>query len=103
LKDKERRIKTNLTVSRILRFNLRLRGYSIWSGIFIAHHIKEDLKLLGVWAPHSLEAVKYSTKAFKTELQKKPKTTLEVLKMPAVLGYKELGGLVRPKATGLRT
>jgi hypothetical protein len=27
------------------------------------------------------------------EFQKKPKTTSEVLEMPAVLGYEELGGL----------
>jgi hypothetical protein len=36
---------------------------------------------------------KYSKKIFKTEFQKKPKTTSEVLKMPGVLGYEELGGL----------
>jgi hypothetical protein len=36
---------------------------------------------------------KYSKKNFKMEFQKKPKTTLEVLEMPAVLGYEELGGL----------
>ena len=32
-KDKKRRLKTNLTLSLILRFNLRLGGYSIWSAI----------------------------------------------------------------------
>jgi hypothetical protein len=36
---------------------------------------------------------KYSKKTFKTEFQKKSKTTSEVLEMPAVLGYEELGGL----------
>jgi hypothetical protein len=36
---------------------------------------------------------KYSKKTFKTEFQKKPKTTSEVLEMPAVLDYEELGGL----------
>jgi hypothetical protein len=36
---------------------------------------------------------KYSKQTFKMEFQKKPKTTSEVLKMPAVLGYEELGGL----------
>jgi hypothetical protein len=36
---------------------------------------------------------KYSKKTFKTEFQKKPKTTSEVLEMPAVLRYEELGGL----------
>jgi hypothetical protein len=47
LEDTERRFKINLTLRLILRFNLRLGGYSIWSAIFIASHIKEDLKLLG--------------------------------------------------------
>jgi hypothetical protein len=36
---------------------------------------------------------KYSKKNFKTELQKKPKTTSKVLEEPAVLNYEELGGL----------
>jgi hypothetical protein len=39
---------------------------------------------------------KYSKKNFKTELQKKPKTTSEVLEEPAVLNYEELGGLSDP-------
>jgi hypothetical protein len=42
---------------------------------------------------------KYSKKNFKTEPQKKPKTTSKVLKEPAVLSYEELGGLSDP---GLR-
>jgi hypothetical protein len=42
---------------------------------------------------------KYSKKNFKTELQMKPKTILEVLEEPAVLSYEELGGLSNP---GLR-
>jgi hypothetical protein len=46
-KIKTGRFKTNLTLSLILRFNLRLRGYYIWSAIFIAPYIKEDSKLLG--------------------------------------------------------
>jgi hypothetical protein len=36
---------------------------------------------------------KYSKKTFKMEFQKKPKTTSEILEMPAVLGYEELEGL----------
>jgi hypothetical protein len=36
---------------------------------------------------------KYLKKNFKTELQKKPKTTSEVLEEPAVRSYEELGGL----------
>jgi hypothetical protein len=42
---------------------------------------------------------KYLKKNFKTELQKKPETTLKVLEKPAVLNYEELGGLSDP---GLR-
>jgi hypothetical protein len=42
---------------------------------------------------------KYSKKNFRTELRKKPKTTLKVLEKPAELSYEELGGLSDP---GLR-
>jgi hypothetical protein len=42
---------------------------------------------------------KYSKKNFKKELQKKPKTTSEVLEKPAVLSYEDLRGLSDP---GLR-
>jgi hypothetical protein len=43
---------------------------------------------------------KYSKKNFKTELQKKSKTTSKVLKKPAVLSYEELGGLSDPRLWG---
>jgi hypothetical protein len=43
-----------------------------------------------------MQPSKYSKKDFKTELQKKPKTTSKVLGKPAVLSYKELGGLSDP-------
>jgi hypothetical protein len=39
---------------------------------------------------------KYSKKDFKMKLQKKSKTVSEVLDRPAVLSYKELGGLSDP-------
>jgi hypothetical protein len=42
--DKSERFKTNLTLILILRFNLRLEDYSMWSVSFIASYIKEDLK-----------------------------------------------------------
>jgi hypothetical protein len=38
----------------------------------------------------------YSKKEFKMELQKKLKTASKVLDNPAVLSYKELGGLSDP-------
>jgi hypothetical protein len=43
-----------------------------------------------------MQSRKYSKKNFRTELQKKPKTTLKVLEKPAVLSYEELGGLSDP-------
>jgi hypothetical protein len=44
LEDKDGRFKTNLTLSLILRFNLRLEGYFIWSASLIAPRTKEDFK-----------------------------------------------------------
>jgi hypothetical protein len=81
-----------VTLSLILRFNLRLGGYSIWSAIF--HRTPNQRSNSG--HEHlitSMQPGKYSKKNFKTELQKKPKTTLEVLEEPTVLSYEELGGL----------
>jgi hypothetical protein len=43
LEDKDQRLKIKLTLSLILRVNLSLEGYSIWSASLIASHIKEDL------------------------------------------------------------
>jgi hypothetical protein len=43
---------------------------------------------------------KYSKKNFKTELQEKPKSASKVLEKPAVLSYKELGGLSDPRLRG---
>jgi hypothetical protein len=87
-----------VTLSLIIRFNLRLGGYSIWSAIF--HRTPYQRSNSG--HEHliaSMQPRKYSKKNFKTELQKKPKTTSEVLEEPAVLNYEELGGL---SDTGLR-
>jgi hypothetical protein len=44
-----------------------------------------------------MQPKKYSKKNFKTELQKKPKTTSKVLEEPAVLSYEELEGLSDPR------
>jgi hypothetical protein len=43
LEDKDRSLKIKLTLNLILRVNLRLGGYSIWSASLIAPHIKEGL------------------------------------------------------------
>jgi hypothetical protein len=42
LEDKDRRLNTKLTLRLILRVNLRLEGYSIWSASSIAPCIKEE-------------------------------------------------------------
>jgi hypothetical protein len=44
-----------------------------------------------------MQPSKYSKKNFKTKLQKKSKTTSKVFDKPAVLSYKELGGLSDPE------
>jgi hypothetical protein len=44
-----------------------------------------------------MQPSKYSKKDFKTELQKRPKTTSKVLEKPAILSYEELGGLSDPE------
>jgi hypothetical protein len=66
-KDKKRRFKTNVALSLTLRFNLRLRGYSIWSAIF--HRTPYQRNHLG--HEHlitSMQPRKYSKKNFKMEL-----------------------------------
>jgi hypothetical protein len=47
LEDKDRRLKIKLTLSLILRVNLMLGGYSIWSASLIAPHIKKTGQLHG--------------------------------------------------------
>jgi hypothetical protein len=47
-----------------------------------------------------MQPSKYSKKDFKVKLQKKSKTTSEVLDKPAVLNYEELGGLLDPGPRG---
>jgi hypothetical protein len=43
-----RRFKIKLTLSMILRVNLKLGGYSIWNTSLIAPHIKKTRQLFGV-------------------------------------------------------
>jgi hypothetical protein len=94
-KSKQGRLKTNVTLSLILRINLRLGGYSIWSTIFHrTPYQRSNSRHEHLIA--SMQPRKYSKKNFKSELQKKPKTTSEVLEEPAVLSYEELGGLSDP-------
>jgi hypothetical protein len=43
-----------------------------------------------------MQPSKYLKKNFKTELEKKPKTTSKVLDKPAIFSYEELRGLSDP-------
>jgi hypothetical protein len=43
-----------------------------------------------------MQPSKYSKENFKTELQKRSKTTSKVLEKSAILRYEELGGLLDP-------
>jgi hypothetical protein len=84
-----------MTLSLFFRFNLRLGGYSIWSAIFHrTPYQRSNSKHEHLIA--SMQPKKYSKKNLKMELQKKPKTTSEVLEEPAVLSYEELEGLSDP-------
>jgi hypothetical protein len=47
-----------------------------------------------------MQGEEYSKRDFKMELQKKSKIASEVLEEPAVLSYKELGGLSDPRPRG---
>jgi hypothetical protein len=98
-KDKKRRLKTNLTLSLILRFNLRLGGYSIWSAII--HRTPYKRKNSG--HEHliaSMQSEEYSKRNFKMELRKKSRTASEVLDEPAALSYEELGSLSDSRSRG---
>ena len=97
--------KTEVTLSLILWFNLRLGGYSIWSASTSRSIYDQDF---GVWALHSLGA---TTSTCRTawriirNTQKQPEGCSDYLKYsktpskystPTGLGYEELGGLSDP-------
>jgi hypothetical protein len=65
VEDIDRRLKIELTLSLILRVNLRLRGYSIWSASLITSHIKEDNYSGFEHLTASTQPSKYSKHTFK--------------------------------------
>jgi hypothetical protein len=100
LEDKDRRLKTKLTFSLILRVHLRLWGYSIWSASSIAPHIKEDLTTTRGMSTLQPRCSQGSTR--KTHLRWSSgelEDTFRGTRKPVVLDYEELGGLSDP---GLR-
>jgi hypothetical protein len=93
-KIKTGRFKTNLTLCLILRVNLRLGAYSMECEI---HRTPCKRRLLGIWAPHSLEAVKkvlgrHPQDRVSKELEEPFRST----RKPAELDYEKLGGLSDP-------
>jgi hypothetical protein len=98
LEDKGRRFKTTLTLSLILRFNLRLRGYSIWSVSLVAPHTKEDLKTtrgMSTSQPRCSQGI--TRKTISRRSSEEPKDAFISTWEPAVLNYDELGGLSDPE------
>jgi hypothetical protein len=97
LEDKDRRLNTKLTLSLILRVNLRLGGYSIWSASSIAPQIKKDLTTtrgMGTSQPRCSQGSTQKTPSRWSlgELEDAFSSTRKF----AVLDYEELGGLSDP-------
>ena len=97
--------KTEVTLSLILRFNLRLGGYSIWSASTSCTIYDQNF---GAWAPHSLEAngsTWRTSRRIWRKAQKQPEGCSDHLKYSktfhkystlAGLGYEEQGALSDP-------
>ena len=102
--------KTEVTLSLILRFNLRLGGYSIWSVSTSRTIYDQDF---GAWAPHSLGATTSTwrtTRRIRRKIQKQPKGCfwlLEVLEDAVQVldacrtRLRSARGLVRPGIAGI--
>jgi hypothetical protein len=95
--DKDRRFKTHLTLSLILRVNLWLGGYSIWSASSITPHIKEDLRTTQGMSTSQPRCSQGSTRKTPSrwslgELEDDVIST----RKPVVFNYKELEGLSDP-------
>jgi hypothetical protein len=94
LKDKSKRFKTNLTLSLIPRFNLRLGGYSIWSARFIAPHVKEDLTTTRGMSTSQFRRSQGSTRKTPSRWSfEEHEDAFRSTRKPAVLDYEGLGGL----------
>ena len=107
LENKEEK-KTEVTLSLILRFNLRLGGYSIWSASTSCTIYKQDF---GAWAPHSLGATKITWKTTRSTQKHSMRYSehWKHLKMPSKVldacktWLRRARGLIRPRAVGLLT
>ena len=101
---------TVVTLSLILRFNLRLGGYSIWSASTSCTIYDQDF---GAWAPHSLKETTSTWRTTRRTWRKAQKQTegctdyLKYSKMPSQVldtcktRLRRAWGLIRPGAVGL--
>ena len=104
--------KTEVTLRLILRFNLRLGGYSIWSASPSRTIYDQDF---GAWAPHSLEATRSTWRTTRCIWRKDQKQLercsgyLKYSKMPGQVldacrtRLRRARGLVKSRAAGLLT
>ena len=102
--------KTELKLSLILRFNLKLGGYSIWSASTSRTIYDQDF---GAWAPHSLRATRSTwktTRSTRRKARKQPDGCSNYLKYSKAphqvldacrTRLRRARGLVRPGAAGL--
>jgi hypothetical protein len=93
--DKDRKIKIKLTLSLILRVNLRLGGYSIWSASLITPHIKEDSTTtqgMSTSQPRCSQGSRTPSRWSSGELEDAFRNT----RTPAILDYEELRSLSDP-------
>jgi hypothetical protein len=95
--DMERRLKTKLTLSLILRVNLRLGHYSIWSANSITPHKKEDLTTTRGISTSQPRYNQGSTRKTPSRCSLgELEDTFRSTRTTAVLDYEELGGLSDP-------
>ena len=99
--------KTEVTISLILRFNLRLGSYSIWSASTSRTIYDQNF---GARAPHSLEAIRSTwkiTRGTRLKIQKHSMRCLEHSETSSEVldacrtRLRRARGLVRPGAAGL--
>jgi hypothetical protein len=97
LEDKDRGLKTKLTLSLILQVNLMLRGYSIWSASLITPHIKEDLTTTqGMSTSQPRRSQESTWKTPSRWSSRELEDAFGSTRKPAALDNEELGGLSDP-------
>jgi hypothetical protein len=102
LEDKNRRLKIELILNLILRVNLRLRGYSIFSASLIAPQIKEDNYSGHEHLTASTQPRKYSEDIFKMKFGRTRRHLQKYSDACSTL-LRRARGLVRSGYTGLYT